>query len=257
MNLTPTKLLRLLGGTLLPLWAATPSFADLESTRAALIEWSRVKNLVSKERTEWTREKEMMADTLGTARTEVSLLDEKIDSLNASSTEADRKRADLTGRIDAAKSTAAGLAEKAAEGESAVKELLPVLPEPLKLELQPLLQRLPADPSNTRLSVSQRIQTLVGLLAQIEKFQSTINLVSEIKDLGSGESAEVKTLYFGLSAAFFSDSRGTVAGYGAPKTDGWHWTSAAGDVAARIANAIAIHESTVEPAFVLLPVEIH
>lgn len=257
MNRTNTSKFRFAGTTFLLLCIATTSFATLEQARAALVEWSRVTTLISRERSEWMREKNMLADTLAAAKTEVSLLEEKIDSLNALSTEADRQRVEISSQIETAKEASASLAESATVGEMEIRNLVPLLPETLRAELHPLLQRLPENSDATKLPVSQRIQTLVGLLTQIEKFNSNINVVSEIKEVADGTSVEVKTLYFGLAAAFFSDASGFNAGYGFPTHNGWQWKAAEGNTAARIANAIAISENAAEPAFVTLPIEIN
>lgn len=233
--------------------AATVRADDIERARLAYVEWARLKSQLSVEQSDWRREKSLLLDTLAAARAEATMLDDRIKELAESSSGTDEKRADLLARIDAAKAEAALLARASAEAEAALRELVPQLPEPLQAELGPLLQRLPADPANTAVPVAQRLQTLAVALAQMEKFNSGFTVVSEIRDLGSGRSVEVKTLYLGLGAAYYADASGSIAGAGAPGATGWSWTPAEGDLAARIVSAIAIHENTRPPAFVALP----
>lgn len=237
--------------------AATVSAAeDLDRARTAYAEWARVKSQTSAERSEWRREQALLTDTLAAAQAELAALDERIGELHGQSTEADKRRAELTAEIAETKTTAGSLASRVAEAETALQALLPVLPPPLLAELQPVLQRLPADPAATTLPLGQRVQTIAVALGQIEKFNSNYAIVSEIRDLGAGRSVEVKTLYLGLAAAFYADAAGTAAGHGAAGASGWDWKPADAETAARIALAIAIHENTKPPAFVSLPVEI-
>lgn len=233
--------------------AATVRGADIEKSRLAYIEWARLKSQIATEQSEWRREKTLLADTLAAANAESTALDERIKELNETSSGSEQKRAALLAQIEEAKGHAALLARESAAAEIALRQLAATLPAPLVAELQPLLQRLPADPANTSVPVAQRLQTIAVALAQIEKFNSGFTVVSEIRDLGGGRSIEVKTLYLGLGAAFFADAAGTTAGAGAPGPAGWEWKAAEGELAARIVSAIAIHECTRPPAFVALP----
>lgn len=230
--------------------------ADVGEARNAFAEWARVKSQVAQEKSDWARERALLADTLATARAETEALEKRISEIKSSSTQADTRRAELTAAIDEARGSSDALAQVISGAEAEIRSLLPVLPAPLTAELQPLLARLPADGKAARLPISQRLQTIAALLAQIEKFSTGLSLMSEIRTLADGQAREVKTLYFGLGAAFFSDASGTISGYGSAGPTGWDWKTAEGDTALRISRAIAIHENTQPPAFVALPVEI-
>ena len=92
--------------------------------------------------------------------------------------------------------------------ENQVKDLLGKLPIPLLEEINPLILRLPEDSNDTRISISERLLTVVGILNKIDKFNTGITLTSEIRSIGD-KSLEVKTLYYGLAGAYFaSESSG-------------------------------------------------
>lgn len=249
--------LRGAGAGLVCALGATTLHANLEEARSLLTEWSRVQTLISKESTLWEEEKTTLEDTIETAEAELSLLDEKIAELESSSTEAEKQKAEIATKIETAKSTSGALTEKLATAETEVWGLIGYLPDSLKDGIAPFIQRLPKTGDESSLPLAQRIQTVVGILAQVEKFQSNLTLVSEIKEVGGTQAAEVKTLYYGLAMAYYADATGSRAGYGYPTAEGWQWTPAEGDLATRITRAIAIHENTAEPAFVTLPVEIN
>ncbi|MBE2216091.1 MAG: DUF3450 family protein [Opitutaceae bacterium] len=243
-------------GAILVAATAIHSTADTERARTAYTEWSRVMTQLSQERAEWLREKSMISDTLAAGRAELEAIDQRIAEIAATSGETDRKRAELTEQIDEARATADTLAARVGAFEQRVRALLPLLPEPTRAELQPAIQMLPADPRSTKVPLSQRAATVVMLLAQIDKFNSGINLVSEIRDLGAGRTVEVKTIYFGLATAYFADANLTTTGYGTPGPQGWEWKPADAKTGELIALAIAMHENTKPPAFVSLPVVI-
>jgi len=255
MNHRISRLRRTLTGAIL-IAATVHAHADTERARTAYTEWSRVMTQLSQERAEWVREKAMIADTLAAGRAEAQAIDQRIAEINATASETDRKRGELTAQIDEAKATAEILATRVGEFEQRVRALLPLLPDATRAELQPAIQMLPTDPKATKVPLSQRASTVVMLLAQIDKFNSGINLVSEIRDLGDGRTVEVKTIYFGLATAYFADANLTTAGYGTPGPQGWEWKPADTKTAEQIALAIAMHENAKPPAFVNLPVVI-
>ena len=80
------------------LLACCPCFAvigraDVERARSAFAEWAEIKSQVGQEKSEWTSEKALLADTLETARAEMEALEKRIEEITSSSSEADGKRA--------------------------------------------------------------------------------------------------------------------------------------------------------------------
>ncbi|MDQ8204698.1 DUF3450 family protein [Pelagicoccus sp. SDUM812003] len=249
----------LIGGTatLCALIGLNATAAELDDTRSTFIEWSKVQSQISKESTDWKNEEALLNDMIDASKAELESISKRIEELENSSTEADEKRAELSEKIEEAKATAALLEEAATSYEGVARSVVPLLPEPLKMDIQPLIQRLPKDAEAAKKApLSQRIQTVVGILTQVEKFHSQISMVSEIKEVEPGVSKEVKTIYFGLSVAYYADANAENAGYGHPTPEGWTWTTVAGDEAMSIADAIAIHSNDAPPAFVTLPIEI-
>lgn len=249
----------LLGGTaiLCALTGSSITAGELDVARSTFIEWSKVQSQISKESTDWKNEEALLKDMIDASTAELESIEGRLKQLENSSTEADRKRADVTEDIEKAKSTSALLEEGASNYERAARSLIPLLPDPLKMDIQPLIQRLPInDETAQKVPLSQRIQTVVGILTQVEKFHSQISMVSEIKEVESGVSKEVKTIYFGLTVAYYADANAENAGYGHPAGDGWTWTKVEGEAAMNIAEAIAIHSNDSPPAFVTLPIEI-
>ena len=102
-----------------------------------------------------------------------------------------------------------------------LKKILPILPEPLIEKINPLIRRMPNDSDNTDLSLGQRVQNIVGILSQTDKFNTTITAKREIKAFEEGKAVQVTTLYWGLAMAYYVDDSGKYAGLEFPlKRDG-------------------------------------
>lgn len=231
--------------------------SELDDTRSTFIEWTKVKSQISKETSEWKEEKTLLKDMISASESELEMIEKRIVELEQSSTQTDEKKSELSESIAKAKDTASMLEATTAKQEEKARKIVATLPDPLLMDIQPLIQRLPTDEEAAKkMSLSQRVQTVVGILTQVEKFHSQISLVSEIKEVSPGHSKEVKTIYFGLSTAYYADANAQNAGYGYPTEDGWNWAPVSGEPAQRIATAIAIHSNDAPPAFVSLPVEI-
>lgn len=232
---------------------ATP----LEDLRNLWKEWSRIKATTSEEKNLWAREQQSIADTIAVARQEVDLLTARLTELNSGTTGTEKQRSELLDKIAGSKTSLAVFAGAIEKYEARTRELIPVIPAQMRAELAPVLQRLPAEGKPTSLPVSQRMQTVIAFLAQLDKFNSGPTMVSEIKEVEPGKSLEVKTLYFGLGAAYYTDAAATYAGHGYPTLEGWKWTSVDAPTAKRIAEAISIYQNEKQPAFVSLPAQIH
>lgn len=239
----------------MPLLGQTGPTGGLTETRTQFEKWIELKVLASEEVENWKQEKSTLIDMIAVAEAEEAALEEKIELLEESISSGDTRRTELRENIDAAKARAETFKNGLVRHEKALARLISYLPPPLNAELQPLIQRLQKDPENSAMPISQRMQTTVGIITQVEKFQGSLSLISEVKEIGTGQSVEVKTLYIGLAQAIFADAGGRYAGIGTPASDGWTWEvldDAA--IAENIRNAIAMYENNMEPAFVQLPI---
>jgi hypothetical protein len=139
--------------------------------------------------------------------------------------------------------------------EVRTKGLLPRLPGPLRERVRPLSQRIPEHTDETKLSLSERFQNVVGILNEVDKFNREITVTSEVRTLGDGTAAEVTAIYLGIALGYYVTAKADAAGVGTASADGWVW-SPANDAAARIAKAIAILKNEKVAEFVQLPLRI-
>ena len=237
-------------------WAAEPAARDsIESTRTALEKWVETRRAISQEKQDWALSKEMLNERIELVQREITSLQDKIDQAKQGITEADTKRAELVEENEKLKEASETLKGIIVKIEARTIELNKRLPNPLSEHIRPLSQLLPADPSQTKLSISQRFQNVIGILNEINKFNREITPTSEVRTLADGSAAEVTTVYIGLGQAYYVGANGTVAGVGRPSENGWSWEPV-NDAAGEITDVISIMKNEKVASFVPLPVKV-
>ncbi len=236
--------------------AVTGPAADLQSTRDTLDKWVETSQLISKEKNDWMLEESILSDTRDLLGNELSRLKDAIAELEASATAADQDReklaaekAELSAGSDVIEGSLANL-------EIQLKKIVQTLPEPLLEKIKPLVRRLPDDPADTSLSVGERVQNIVGILSQADKFNTTLTITSESREISEGKFVQVSTLYWGLAMAYYVDDSGDYAGIGLAGADGWEWPEVEGAGAA-IKKLFEIYEGTADIQFVDVPARIN
>ncbi len=228
----------------------------LESTRTLVKEWVATEKAISSEAIQWEDNQRLLNDLSKVARSEIATLNESLLRIEATATDADDVRTELVSEQDALIADRAHIANFLAEIEPALITLTPRLPEPLSAKIDRLLRRISTDPASSTLGIAERMQTVVGILNTINKFDRTITLHAEIRTLGDGSQGEVETVYVGLGTAYYRTRSGDDAGYGHPGTNGWQWYSQP-ELSAAIAEVIATANNTNQEArFIALPVEL-
>jgi FtsZ-binding cell division protein ZapB len=228
---------------------------DIEHARAAVEKWVETQRIISEEKRDWELAKEMLNERVELVQREIESLRGKISEAEESISDAEKKRAELVEENEKLKSSSATLRDIVTEFEARTAALIKRLPDPIRERIQPLSQSMPDDPNETKLSLGQRFQNLIGILDMVNKFNRDITVTSEVRALADGSAAEVTVLYLGVGQAYYASNDGTVAGVGRPSEDGWTWEPA-NDAAALIADAIAIWKNEKGARFVPLPVKI-
>jgi hypothetical protein len=232
------------------------SAADqLRSTRDTLSRWVETQQIISKEKKEWQLGKEVLEQRISLIENEIATLEERTAETEKNITDADIKRQELLDENVELKAASTSLEGSIAQLEAKTLRLMGSLPRPILDRIEPLSQRIPRDPADTELSLSQRFQNVIGVLNEVNKFNRDITVTTELREMPNGITSEVQTIYFGLGQAYYVNAAGDSAGIGHPSADGWAW-SEANHLAGRVTEAIAILKNEREPAYVPLPVEI-
>jgi len=231
------------------------SKATLDDTRVTMTKWIETQQLIAKERSDWQQGREILKARVELVEKEVAALDSKIKEAKASVAETNRKRDELQAESDRLKATADGLASTVVAMEAEVRKLAKVIPDPVRTKLEPLFQRIPADPTKTNASVAERFQNVLGILNEVGKANSEISVSFEVRTLSDGTSGEVQAIYVGLGQAYYISPKGET-GVGRPTPDGWKWEKLPDSYNNKVLTALEIIQGKHIPAFVPLPVKI-
>ena len=229
---------------------------SIDETRALLDEWVETRQLISEEKEDWRVEGSILSETKTLLNNELNRLQESIQELENSVTTADEERSKLTQEKDESKATSDVIAEKVAKLEAKTLKLIPFFPEPLIERINPLIRRLPKDSENIDSSLGERVQNIVGILSQANKFNNTITLTSETRKLDNGKEVQVNTLYWGLAIDYYVDASGDYAGIGYPTKKGWKSSPIEG-IGPQIKQLISVYEGDGAIQFVEIPAKIN
>ena len=231
--------------------AAAPT---LEETRLALGKWIETQQIISRERNDWQQGKEVLLGRVELVKQEIALLEQKIDEAEDAVAEADKKEYQLMAQNSVLETAGEQLTQAVFGMEHEMKKLFTWLPDPLQTKLQPLHQRIPSDPTNTRVSVAERFQNILGILNELNKANNEITVSYEVHTLDDGKPSEVKAIYVGLAQAYYVSSGGE-AGIGRPTEEGWKWEGSSA-ISDDVLTALEILQGKHTPAFVPLPVKV-
>jgi len=230
---------------------------SIDETRVLLDKWVETRQLISEEKQDWSVEQSILTETQTLLSNELTRLQESIEALKSSATAVDEKRSNLTKEKDVLRAASNVVADKIAVLEAKTKKLLPLFPDPLTEIVKPLIRRLPDDPENVEITLGERVQNIIGILGQANKFNNAVKLTSETRTLENGKEVQVNTLYWGLAMAYYVDASGEYAGISYPTANGWK-TTLIKDAGPQIKQLIDLYEGVdTDYRFVEIPAQVH
>lgn len=231
------------------------SAPDLAKTRSTLEQWVELRKLISEEKNEWKVEKETLNESIELLQDEIANLKRRIEESKEEATDAERARAELTAEEEELKQATAVVKAIISNLERQTLNLSNLFPASLNNKLKVVTDLIPKDERMAgRLSITMRVQNILAVLQEVEKFNNQITLESEMQQIG-GENVAVKTLYVGLGRAYYVDGTRTEAGILKPTSNGWV-KEERNDLADKIATAVAIYEGEQLAKFINLPMTI-
>jgi hypothetical protein len=233
-----------------------PPVAGPADTREILDKWVEVRKAISGEKRDWTLGREALAGRRDVVARELSDLSRKLEEADRSLGESARKREELATRRAAQVETLAGLESAIGGLEESLRRLLQRCPAPAQERVRLLSARLPVSGGPAKGSLSERFQTVIGILNELQKFHREITVRTEERRLHLGSTLEVTAVYLGLAQGWYVSADGTAAGIGGPGDSEWTWT-AMPEAAEAVRKVVAILKSEAPAAFVRLPATLH
>ncbi len=213
------------------------------------------RQLTSKARTDWQADKETLEQTVALFGRELKSVEEQSGKISTNNVQVEKERAEAEALKKSATESIERAREFATGAEAKISKLVPQLPVPLQEILRPLLNKIPADASTTRMSAAERMQVVVGVLGELDKFNNAVSLFSEKRKNSQGEEVAVETVYVGLGAAYFVNDANNFSGVGTPGAAGWEWTTKP-EIAASVRDVIRVYRNEHPANFVALPVTV-
>ena len=235
--------------------AAAAGENPLNETRSTLEKWVETRQLIAKTKTDWQSDKEMLEQTVQLLGRELKSVEEQMGKLGTNSVQVEKERAQAEALFKSSNESLDQAKQFAADFEGKITRLAPQFPMPLQELLKPLLIRMPTNSASTRMLVTERVQVVVGILNELDKFNNSVTIFNEKRKNQKEEEVAVETVYVGLGAAYFVNEAGDFAGAGAPGPNGWEWSNQP-ELASPVREAIRIYRNEHPAKFVSLPVSI-
>lgn len=224
----------------------------MAQTRSTLEQWVQTRQLISKTRNDWQADKESLEQTVALYERELKSINDQMSKVSTNNSQVAKEMTEATMLQKQSNETLDGARQFVTDFEARVKKFVPQLPSPLQDILKPLLTKLPTDPANTKMLAAERMQVLVGLLSELDKFNNAVNLFNEKRKNSKGEEVAVQTIYIGLGAAYFVNEAGDFAGTGTPGSNGWEW-AVKPEIASTVQEVVKIYRNERTARFVTLP----
>lgn len=237
------------------LGVAPATLGQMAETRTALEKWVETRQIVSATRAEWQTEKDTLEQTVTLFERELKGLADQMTRVGTNTVQVELERSQAARAQDENQAALARIRELVGPLEARLRALAPVFPPPLTERLQPLLDRMPSDPAITRLSPTERLQNVVTLLNEADKFNGAVTIGPEVKKAPDGAEVQVQVMYLGLGQAFFVDKAGEYAGVGVPTRNGWEW-SVQNDLAPRLERSLSMYQNAIPAEFIALPMQL-
>lgn len=218
-----------------------------------LEKWIETRKLISEERETWRVGKEMLESRIELVENESRDLKEQTRKLLGGVYDADKELLDLEKNREMLKESTVGLTLVVHELELRVIDLMERCPMTIREHVKPLLQRIPKT-QESKNSLSERFQNVIGVLNEVNKFARDITVTSEVKEIEGDKTAEVTAMYLGIGIGYYYNDKGNIAGYGYPGEKNWVWESDAALVQP-VADAVKVFRNEIPAAYVTLPVK--
>lgn len=231
-----------------------------EKLKDSIREWIETTREIQKQEDDWDRDSEVLQAHRDGLETEITDLKEQIELAKSTKGTADQKSLEAVEKYEALRLANDLLASKLGELEKAMLERLPLFPPPLTDD-----PRVAQMISDLRVAAAKnegggkggnaRLNTVLNLMAEAEKFQGSVQLDSESRKVADGRELKINLVYFGLAVAYGVDDAGEVAFVGKPGPSGWVFEEK-NELADEVRELVDVMNGDKDAKFVSLPISL-
>lgn len=231
---------------------AQEQLPSAQSLQALTAEWISLQQTVNAEKTSWDEQKAFLVKERELLQKEKSALQKEIQEAEQAENIFLKERAGLLRDKEAFRKMLDALAPELQAAEKYFPQWKDKIPAALSENYTRLLNELKYAPEG---AISQRLQAIVALNAELESLQSGFHLTREFLIIEKDREQEFEVLYQGLSRAYAVSMDGKKAAIGVPGETGWTW-QAEHKWSDEIRKAIQFLRKEQVAEFITLPVEI-
>lgn len=224
---------------------------EIVTAKTVISEYVNTRQQIARTKAEWEVYRELADRRISLYEREIRQLRGQIERAEAQTTQAEREIARIRGEIAEFRSANDIVARALPELEDQLREIAEYFPAPLTEKVGRLVRQLGRSRQAT-----ERMAVLLGILNEVDKFNSEFTMVPAEKRLDTGETRLVDVVYVGLTIGYYADRDGTIGGILRPARGGWEWEED-NSRAPAIRRALQFYSGEVKPAeLVELPLEI-
>ncbi len=224
---------------------------DPAAKRELIKQWVQTERLITEEKNTWKVEKQRMQDLLNIYQKELTLLNEEIEKAGASAELADDRKGELESELKAYRDAQRLLIDSLTNMLPRTRNLIKRLPDPLQKELSTDIDLLSSPDAMEK--PRDVLKSILNVLTSAGRFNRSVTVAEQTRELGSGEKMTLNVLYLGLARAYFASSAGDTSGIVTLGEDGWNWQDKP-ELADDIRRAIAVYKKDQQPQLIQLPV---
>jgi uncharacterized protein DUF3450 len=238
-------------------WAPMSSMANevvasTETLEDLVSQWVELKRQIALEKESWQGDLLQLQNERALLQQEKRQLQKELKQASESRISKNAQRMEMLEKKEKYQTALAGCQPMLRKAENALQHWQKRLPLPL---LDPLVKHFRKLKNTSEKSISQRLQVILALYAQIESYQYSVNVGKQVIEIDENRRLEFDVLYLGLAQGYCVSQDGKYAGIGTLEMSGWVWQWRP-ELAARIKKCLDLHAREKIAEFVPLPVRL-
>lgn len=222
----------------------------IEKTRKVIDKYVDTRQEIAKAKNEWKSYKEITRRRVDLYEREIESLESTISDAEDQTSQAEREIARIKDDISELRDANEIVEDALPEMEEMLRQMNKAFPKPLESKVERLVKSLGKGKTSDRMAV------VIGIMNEVDKFNSNFNFDTDERQSPDGETRLVDVIYLGLGTAYYADKEGVIGGVGTPGDDGWEWEDK-NDIAPTVRKAIQYYNGDIKPAMLVdLPVKV-
>lgn len=238
-------------------FAQEADISPTEELKTTVSQWVETMRQIQEEENEWTRDEEVLGNYREGLKAEIDTLNKRIKEAKTRNEGIDVKTKEKEAQRDKFVEAKEALTEDVNRLEDELLTKLPLYPAPLVKDpkvaqwIDALKATAAYEGDQRTKDISKRLMNILNLVAEAEKFQTTVHVRDELHTDSKGTEHQLSVVYFGLSCAYGVSKDGKFAVQARPGADGWKFIEN-NDLAPDIQSLVATILGEQDAAFIQL-----